>query len=146
MRHADAARSLQSHRASRRVGAAASSPAVAPLWPTYTDSFYKYESLPFDDGDPQGFFGYKVLAVSEGGSLQLSAKGATYGAELDPHNSGTSWTRLQRDNRSDGRAADPQGGRPCRLGKQAITSSSRAPTTFQTIPKNWSSRTSAAAR
>src|SRR5512146_26771 len=68
------------------------------------DCFYRYHPLNFDNGDPNAFFGYKVLAVSFGGKLQLfGAKGATYCASypcpaddpaLLPSNTGTSWTRL----------------------------------------------------
>ena len=68
------------------------------------DCFYQYHPLPFDNGDPNAFFGYKVLAVSFGGTLQLfGAKGATYCASypcpaddpaLKASNTGTSWTRL----------------------------------------------------
>jgi hypothetical protein len=59
------------------------------------DYFYHYTPLPFDDkanaDGVVGYFGYKVLAVSYGGTLQLAGKkGATY-ASL---NSGKSWTRL----------------------------------------------------
>jgi hypothetical protein len=43
-----------------------------------------------------GYFGYKVLAFSEGGTLQFfGAKGATYGVALDTQNSGKSWVRLK---------------------------------------------------
>ncbi|HUB65808.1 MAG TPA: hypothetical protein VL996_15395, partial [Methylocella sp.] len=70
--------------------------------PQYTDIFYQYGALPFDDKvDPVtnsvGYFGYKVLAVSEGGTLQLfGKKGAYYGTpDLGPQKSGTSWVRLQ---------------------------------------------------
>ncbi|MCC7325458.1 MAG: G8 domain-containing protein [Burkholderiales bacterium] len=61
------------------------------------DYFYTYGSLPFDGGGATpGFFGYKVLAVSYGGTLQLfGKKGATYG-NVDSSNSGTSWVRLDR--------------------------------------------------
>jgi len=68
------------------------------------DCFYNYGPLNFDDGDPNAFFGYKVLSVSFGGTLQMfGAKGATYCASypcpandpaLSPSNTGTSWTRL----------------------------------------------------
>jgi hypothetical protein len=60
-----------------------------------TDYFYAYEPLPYDDGGMvKGYFGYKVLALSYGGTLQLfGKKGATYGT-VDPSNSGTSWVRL----------------------------------------------------
>jgi hypothetical protein len=64
-----------------------------------SDLFYPYDSLPFDDGtvDGQtGYFGYKVLAVSYGGSLKLFGKlGATYAA-IPAKDTGTSWVRLAR--------------------------------------------------
>jgi G8 domain len=75
---------------------------VAPPSPSYTDYFYQYQPLPFDDGEDAkknvGFFGYKVLAVSYGGTLQLFGnKGADY-TILDtgagPKDSGKSWVRL----------------------------------------------------
>ncbi len=59
------------------------------------DCFYPYEPITYDrGGSPAGFFGYKVLAVSFGGTLQLLG---TKGAIADPqpaNNSGTSWARL----------------------------------------------------
>ena len=59
------------------------------------DCFYPYEPITYDrGGSPAGFFGYKVLAVSFGGTLQLLG---TKGAIPDPqpaNNSGTSWARL----------------------------------------------------
>src|SRR5262245_42884625 len=60
-----------------------------------TDYFYAYDPLPYDDGGMvKGFFGYKVLALSYGGTLELfGKKGATYGSP-DPSSSGTSWVRL----------------------------------------------------
>jgi hypothetical protein len=64
------------------------------------DYFYPYHPLPYDDADMQGYFGYKVLAVSYGGTLQLyGQKGATYGnlgecGQPAPSASGTSWARL----------------------------------------------------
>ncbi len=69
-----------------------------------SDYFYQYDTLPFDDattdGQP-GYFGYKVLAVSYGGTLQLFGKeGAVYVppaggvAEPGPKSSGRSWGRL----------------------------------------------------
>ncbi|MFZ0313304.1 MAG: G8 domain-containing protein [Candidatus Korobacteraceae bacterium] len=64
-----------------------------------TDCFYGYMPLDYDDGasgDPPkvGYFGYKVLGVSYGGTLQLfGKKGATY-STLPLSNSGTSWARL----------------------------------------------------
>jgi G8 domain len=62
-----------------------------------SDYFYQYEPLEYDDGGTiKGFFGYKVLAVGFGGTLQLfGKKGATY-ASVDSSNSGTSWVRLNQ--------------------------------------------------
>lgn len=61
-----------------------------------TDCFYKYRPITFDGADPHAFFGYKVLAVSYGGTLHLyGAKGAMYPATpLSASDTGTSWTRL----------------------------------------------------
>jgi hypothetical protein len=76
-----------------------------PYPPGRTDDyFYAYTPLPFDGTSdathPVGYFGYKVLGVSYGGSLQLyGKKGGTYD-ELDPNciappsTSGSSWARL----------------------------------------------------
>jgi len=64
-----------------------------------SDYFYAYGTLPYDDGDPNGYFGYKVLAVSYGGTLQLfGRKGATNDADRDPDPSyaGRSWVRLNK--------------------------------------------------
>jgi hypothetical protein len=63
------------------------------------DYFYKYEPLKFGDGDPEAYFGYKVLGVGYGGSLLLYGRdGACYTSEecgeLKASNSGMSWTRL----------------------------------------------------
>lgn len=63
------------------------------------DYFYPYHPLPYDDADPMGYFGHKVLAVSHGGTLQLfGKKGATYGGHGEcgeiASSSGTSWARL----------------------------------------------------
>ena len=60
-----------------------------------TDCFYPYMPLEYDDGGKlPGYFGYKVLGVSYGGTLQLyGKKGATY-SQLTPAQSGTSWARL----------------------------------------------------
>jgi hypothetical protein len=67
-----------------------------PPWPSYSDIFYRYESLPYDNINGNlGWFGFKVFAVSEGGTLQLfGKKGAFYGAPDLPMNSGESWVRL----------------------------------------------------
>ncbi len=44
---------------------------------------------------PFGYFGYKVLGVGYGGTLQLyGKKGATYDTVVDPKNTGKSWVRL----------------------------------------------------
>ena len=67
-----------------------------------SDFFYQYDALPFDSAtdkntDSVGYFGYKVLAVSYGGTLNLfGKKGALYGAQepTHPQNSGDSWVRL----------------------------------------------------
>jgi hypothetical protein len=70
---------------------------AGPLPGGVTDRFYPYTPLPFDDGKVDGltgYFGYKVLAVSYGGSLKLFGKlGAAY-ATLQPKDAGTSWVRL----------------------------------------------------
>ncbi len=64
------------------------------------DCFYAYKALNWDGAIPTAYFGYKVLAVSWGGSLQLfGAKGASYDATTngDPSSSGVSWVRLGAD-------------------------------------------------
>ena len=64
-----------------------------------SDYFYAYRPLPYDAGDPNGFFGYKVLAVSYGGTVQLfGRKGATTDPETGPapSDSGRSWVRLAK--------------------------------------------------
>jgi hypothetical protein len=88
------------------------------------DCFYRYGALPYDNADLNAFFGYKVLAVSFGGTLQLFGnKGATYCASypcptndpaIDPSNTGTSWVRLDATLKGDGTekkivVADPTG-------------------------------------
>jgi hypothetical protein len=60
------------------------------------DCFYRYDI--FDDADKaskrKAYFGHKVLALSEGGSLQLfGKKGATY-SSIGARNAGTSWGRV----------------------------------------------------
>ena len=58
--------------------------------------------IDYEGGDPKGYFGYKVLAVSFGGTLQLfGKKGATYANDTEfpnidtkPWQSGRSWARL----------------------------------------------------
>jgi hypothetical protein len=61
------------------------------------DYFYQYSPLPFDNGEvggQVGFFGYKVLAVSYGGTLKLFGDKGVSGDLLQPTASGTSWVRL----------------------------------------------------
>jgi hypothetical protein len=61
------------------------------------DYFYQYSPLPFDNGDVDkktGYFGYKVLAVSYGGTLKLFGNKGVSGDLLQPTASGTSWVRL----------------------------------------------------
>ena len=61
-----------------------------------SDYFYHYHSLPADTGDPNAYFGYKTLAVSYGGTLNLyGKKGATLPDGLPSSSSGTSWARLK---------------------------------------------------
>ena len=75
------------------------------------DCFYRYDPMPFDNGKTTGtgacsvddgncgYYGYKVLGVGYGGSLQLyGKKGATYDTTVDPTNTGTSWVRLNNCN------------------------------------------------
>jgi len=60
------------------------------------DRFYPYTPLPFDDGktgNDVGYFGYKVIAVSYGGTSKLSGSQGVSGT-LQPKASGTSWVRL----------------------------------------------------
>jgi hypothetical protein len=61
------------------------------------DCFYAYRPLNWDGAIKTAYFGYKVLAVSWGGSLQLfGLKGASYDAKTngDASSSGVSWARL----------------------------------------------------
>ncbi len=60
------------------------------------DYFYKYHPLTYDDGDPNAFFGYKVLAVSYGGTLKLFGKKGVKGGDLPSSDSGYSWARLAK--------------------------------------------------
>ena len=64
-----------------------------------TDCFYQYMPLDYDGGGTTpGYFGYKVLGVSYGGTLQLfGKKGATYLPGLLPSSSGRSWARLNQN-------------------------------------------------
>src|SRR6516162_7644412 len=58
------------------------------------DCFYQYGV--FDNNDIQGaYFGHKVLALSYGGTINLSGyKGAQGGNDADPSVTGSSWMRL----------------------------------------------------
>ncbi len=59
-----------------------------------SDYFYPYEPLRYDTGDPNGYFGYKVLAVSYGATLALyGSHGSTFGNDAIS-DSGRSWVRL----------------------------------------------------
>lgn len=80
--------------------------APIPLPGGVTDYFYQYHSLPGPASGPdEGYFGFKVLAVSYGGTLNLyGKKGASYGT-LDVSSSGTSWARLDRNMRPDDKTA-----------------------------------------
>jgi hypothetical protein len=63
------------------------------------DRFYAYQPLPYDDGDPGGYFGYKVLAVSYGGTLELFGKKGAHHDGPGPivaSDSRTSWARLAK--------------------------------------------------
>ncbi|MEO7063185.1 MAG: G8 domain-containing protein, partial [Dokdonella sp.] len=68
------------------------------------DYFYAYDPLTFDGAKDSagrvGYFGYKVLAVSYGGTLELFGKeGATYATPecgIAPTSSGSSWARLDK--------------------------------------------------
>ncbi len=64
-----------------------------------SDCFYSYMPLDFDGGSsgtpPQvGYFGYKVLGVGYGGTLQLFGVKGTVPDPQTPDSSGTSWARL----------------------------------------------------
>ena len=84
------------------LAAAAQYPRAADDPGVIDDYFYAYHPLTFDGAaDPTygvGYFGYKVLAISYGGTLALfGSKGATYATPecgAAPSTSGTSWARL----------------------------------------------------
>jgi hypothetical protein len=58
------------------------------------DYFYQYMPIDYDGANPKGYFGYKVLGVSYGGTLRLYGKrGAVYD-NRPVSDSGTSWARL----------------------------------------------------
>ncbi len=81
-----------------------------------SDCFYMYDTLAYDGGggNLQGFFGYKMIGLSYGGTLRLyGKKGATYtdtsfgttmAPPVIPSNTGTSWQRL---NSCPGKATGP---------------------------------------
>ncbi|MEO6327124.1 MAG: G8 domain-containing protein [Thermoanaerobaculia bacterium] len=59
------------------------------------DYFYGYHPLPFDDGREEGYFGYKVLGVSYGGTLKLFGKKGVCTSNCGlPSTTGQSWVRL----------------------------------------------------
>ena len=70
-----------------------------------TDYFYDYQPLMFDDGKGAGgqvgYFGYKTIGVSYGGTIQLfGKKGSTFDGAGVPQNAlltGTSWVRLDQN-------------------------------------------------
>lgn len=82
----------------------------AASYPRYADDpeiakdyFYAYMPLPFDgaptaQGAGPGYFGYKVLGLAYGGTLQLfGTKGTSHGStecRAAPTRSGSSWARL----------------------------------------------------
>lgn len=64
------------------------------------DCFYQYGPLVYDDGDPNAYFGYKVLALSYNGTLNLyGSRGASYPAAspFPADYTGTSWVRLSQN-------------------------------------------------
>jgi len=65
------------------------------------DKFYKYDTIAFDGEDKQGYFGYKVIGLAGGGTLDLfGKKGATIDTKTVPSNplsSGTSWVHLAKN-------------------------------------------------
>ena len=86
-----------------------------------------------------GYFGYKVLAVSYGGTLVLRGyKGAADGLDNDHLATGNSWMRLggecQLRHVADGRQARRPNGGGCRATGPATRSSSPRPTTCPAIP------------
>lgn len=87
-----------------QIGATDTYPNAAADPKIAADYFYAYHPLEFDDAKDasgrQGYFGYKVLGVSYGGSLLLHGlKGASYPdgrncATAFPSRSANSWARL----------------------------------------------------
>jgi len=62
------------------------------------DYFYAYTPPPFDKGDDNAYFGYKVIGVAYGGTLKLFGEKGSKFDTLDASNSGNSWTRLDCSN------------------------------------------------
>lgn len=62
-----------------------------------TDYFYQYMPLKYDAGNPLGYFGYKVLAVSYNGALALYGAKGTVPDPQPASNTGTSWVRLDEN-------------------------------------------------
>jgi len=61
------------------------------------DYFYAYHPLFHDEGDDKAYFGYKVLGVSHGGTLELyGKKGACPKDCALPSTTGESWVRLNK--------------------------------------------------
>lgn len=61
-----------------------------------TDFFYQYGTMHGDGGEKTAHYGYKVLAVGYGGTLQLRGlKGTTGGAAADLKTVGANWTLAQ---------------------------------------------------
>lgn len=70
------------------------SPDTPPAQCQVYDYFYQFHPPPVDDGNHDAYFGYKVIAVSYGGTMKLyGKKGATYD-DIPSSDSGTSWVRL----------------------------------------------------
>jgi uncharacterized protein YjbI with pentapeptide repeats len=62
------------------------------------DYFYAYKPPPFDQGDDNAYFGYKVIGVAYGGTLKLFGEKGSKFDILDASDSGNSWTRLDCSN------------------------------------------------
>ena len=62
------------------------------------DCFYAYMPITYDGGgSTPGYFGYKVLAVSYNGTLQLFGSKGSVGDPQPSYSSGTSWAHLNAD-------------------------------------------------
>ena len=78
----------------------AKSPVKLPGDGGVEDYFYPYKPLMYDDKSDDRYFGYKVLALSYGGTLQLRGFKGTTGAAAadgDPTATGSAWMRLGAD-------------------------------------------------